>query len=318
ARQTGKYRSFEDLLSRTAPGVNAKAVEALISAGAMDGLNGSRGSMLAATEHAMDQLSRLRNSQSAGQIGMFDTDDQGDGMLQLSLSMEETLTDTQRLSAEKEHTGLYLSGHPLDKFTPYRKSMGFPTVSELYGALSEKPPRTKQERSLLGMVTGKRVRLTKKNESMAFVSIEDTTGEMELILFPKAYEQYGRQLEVGAVFLFVGEAELTESRIEDAPPELKMILKNVSNPETTAPKTSATIPKEPKGTALYLKATAGNREHLDRAIALSKAIPGEARILVYFEEEKKLRAVKDATCSPDEGLIQSLKQLLGDGNVALK
>ena len=99
---------------------------------------------------------------------------------------------------------------------------------------------------------------------------------------------------------------------------MKMILKNVSNPETTHPKNSATIQEEKRGKALYLKVTMSNRGNLDRALTLSKAIPGEARILVYFEEEKKLRAVKDATCSPDEGLIQSLKQLLGDDCVALK
>jgi DNA polymerase-3 subunit alpha len=168
------------------------------------------------------------------------------------------------------------------------------------------------------MVTGKRVRLTKKNDSMAFVAIEDTGGEMELILFPKAYEQFGKLTEPGAILLFSGEAELADSRMEDAPAELKMILKNVSNPETTRPQKSATIQEVKKNAALYLKATAANRGNLDRALALSKAIPGEARILVYFEEEKKLRAVKDATCSPDEGLIHSLKQLLGDDCVALK
>ena len=95
-------------------------------------------------------------------------------------------------------------------------------------------------------------------------------------------------------------------------------MEKVSNSETTRTQSSATIIVPSKASALYLKATTANRSNLDRAIALSRAIPGKARILVYFEEEKKLRAVKDATCSPDEGLIHSLKQLLGDGNVALK
>ena len=318
ARQTGHYRSFEDFLSRTTPGINAKAVEALIYAGALDGLGGSRGSLLEASEHALEQLSRLRNTQSEGQIGMFDTENHKEEILQITLSAEETLTDTQRLSAEKEHTGLYLSGHPLDKYAPLRKSMGLPTVSELYTALFHGAPHTKKECTVLGMVTGKRVRLTKKNDSMAFVAIEDTCGEMELILFPKAYEQFGKLTEPGAILLFSGEAELADSRMEDAPAELKMILKNVSNPETTRPQNSATIQEVKKNAALYLKATATNRSNLDRALTLSKAIPGEARILVYFEEEKKLRAVKDATCSPDEGLIHSLKRLLGDDCVALK
>ena len=99
---------------------------------------------------------------------------------------------------------------------------------------------------------------------------------------------------------------------------LKLILKNVSIPETISHTNPAILQETPKGQSLYLKVTAENRGHLDRALTLSKAIPGEARILVYFAEEKKLRAVKDATCSPDDSLLQSLKQLLGDGNVALK
>jgi hypothetical protein len=120
------------------------------------------------------------------------------------------------------------------------------------------------------------------------------------------------------MLVFQGEAELVEAREEDRPPELKLILKNVSNPETISKEKSVIIQETAKGKSLYLKVTADNRVHLDRALSLSKAIPGEARILVYFAEEKKLRAVKDATCSPDDGLLQSLKRLMGDGNVALK
>jgi DNA polymerase-3 subunit alpha len=168
------------------------------------------------------------------------------------------------------------------------------------------------------MVTGKRVRTTKKNESMAFLQAEDSTGTLELIVFPKEYARLGSLAETGSIRVFQGEAELVEAREEDRPPELKLILKNVSNPDTISEKKPAILQEAPKGKSLYLKVTAENSLHLERALALSKAIPGEARILVYFAEEKKLRAVKGATCSPDDSLLQSLKRLLGDENVALK
>ena len=251
---------------------------------------------------------------------MFDSPSDG-GVLSLQLSEVETLSDAQRLTAEKEYAGLYLSGHPLDRFVPFRKANGIPTARELSASLEDGTRKQKSACKLLGMVTDKRTRTTKKNETMAFVAAEDPTGAWELIVFPRTLATLGKELTVGAVLVFEGEAETAPSFDGSRPNELKMILKNVSNPDTNPPPKSDILkPKDnpPTSRSLYLKATEDNRDKLDRAIALAKAVPGSARILVYFEAEKKLRAVKDATCMLDDDLLADLKDLLGDANVAVK
>lgn len=319
-QKNAPFRSVEDFLSRLSRHLNTRAAESLVYAGALDGMKASRGSILAATEHALEQLAKLRMGHSEGQIGMFDSGNDN-AMLDLQLSAHETLSDVQRLASEKEYTGLYLSGHPLDKFTPFRKANGIPTAKELYSVLENGANGQKYTAKLLGMVTGKRTRVTKKNETMAFVSAEDTTGGVELILFPRTFAAVGKDLTVGSVFVFEGEAELADPFDTSRPNELKMILKNVSIPDTNPPRESAILKQEPapQGTrSLYLKATAENRASIDRAIALARSVPGSSRILVYFETEKKLRAVRDASCMLDDDLLDDLKALLGDANVAVK
>ena len=319
-RNTSPFCSVEDFLSRLSQHLNIRAAESLVYAGALDGMHASRGSILATLDHALEQLAKLRMNHSEGQLGMFDSPSDG-GMLVLQLSEHETLTDAQRLTAEKEYTGLYLSGHPLDRFAPYRKANGISTARELLTSLEDGSRAQKSNAKLLGMVTEKRTRVTKKNETMAFVSVEDTTGGIELIVFPRTLTAVGKDLSVGTALVFEGEIELAPSFDGTRPSELKMILKNVSNPDTNTKDASAIIKQEktpPASRSLYLKATPQNRDKLDRAISIAKSVPGSARILVYFETEKKLRAVKDATCMLDDDLLDDLKALLGDTNVAVK
>ena len=319
-RNAEPFRSVDDFLSRLSQHLGIRAAESLVYAGALDGLNASRGSILATLEHALEQLAKLRLGHAEGQFGMFDSPSDG-GMLSLQLSEVETLSDAQRLTAEKEYTGLYLSGHPLDRFAPYRKANGIPSARDLHASLEDGSRKQKSTVKLLGMITEKRTRTTKKNETMAFVAAEDTTGSFELIVFPRTLAEHGKELTVGAVLVLEGEAETAPSFDGSRPSELKMILKNVCIPDTNTPPESAILKQEKSPAAprsLYLKATSANKDKIDRAIAIARSVPGSARILVYFEAEKKLRAVKDATCLPDEDLLEDLKALLGDANVAVK
>lgn len=331
-RSAGKFLSLENLLTRLMPIANARTVEALIRAGAMDVFGVGRGGMLSALDHALDQLSRLRGSVSVGQIGMFDSPDGGSTMLRLNLPVEESLSVAELLSAEKEYTGLYFSGHPLDKFESFRKSRHARTARELSAGLTDGSIRQKQELRFLGMVTSKRVRMTKKNTAMAFVAAEDATGALELILFPQTYDRLGNDILPGAILEFTGDVELAENHRDDGPPELKMILKNISIPETFAddehailkPTETASQTQSPAKSgyagspALYLRVTKDNQDRLNPAMNAIRAVPGSSRVLVYFEQEKKLRAAKDVTCTPTEALLQTVKQLLGERNVALK
>ena len=156
---------------------------------------------------------------------------------------------------------------------------------------------------------------------MAFIAAEDKSGSLEWIVFPKPYAAFGERIAVGDILLCHGSVSLEPSRDPDSPPELKMILKNISIPETNSTDSSAILSMEHSANAncsLYLKITAENRSRMEQALALTRSYAGSARILLYFAEEKKLRAWKNAACDPNETLLTRLKQLLGDGNVALK
>ncbi|MCH5182977.1 MAG: DNA polymerase III subunit alpha [Oscillospiraceae bacterium] len=320
-RNAGDYRSAEDFLTRVSPYASVRPLQSLVLAGALDGFCVGRSGLLGALETALDKLAALRAHNSIGQIGMFDAPGEEGMALQLDLPAEETLSLTDRLSGEKEQTGLYFSGHPLDKYAALREQIGGETVRSLREKL-ETGETSKRTCRLLGMVTSKRARQTKKGPMMAFVGAEDETGGLELILFPNLYERVGDSVLPGAVLVFDGEAELSEGREEDAPPELKMILKNISTPETISAEKSAILkskqPEAGASGALYLRVTAGNREKLDDALAAAKRSPGNTQLRVYFAEENKTRAVKGAGCDVHDGLLQTLRQYLGDENVAWK
>lgn len=316
-RNAGSYRSVEDFLTRVSPFASIRPLQSLVFAGALDCFGVGRGGILGVLETALDRLAALRAHNSIGQIGMFDAPGEEGMALQLELPTEETLPQPERLSAEKGQTGLYFSGHPLDKYAPLREQIGALTVRSLREKLECDITPGKKACRLLGMVLSKRARRTKKGTTMAFVGAEDETGELELILFPTVYEKIGDPIQPGAVFVFDGEAELSEGREEGSPPELKMILKNISTPETISAREHAILERKPAG-ALYLRVTAENRERLDDALSAAKRFPGNVQLRVYFAEEKKTRAVKGAGCEVQEELLQTLRQILGGENVAVK
>ena len=159
---------------------------------------------------------------------------------------------------------------------------------------------------------------------MAFLSAEDETGEVRVTVFPAAYSRFGEALAPGTALLLDGTVELAENGENggEEPPEsaeLKMILKNISNPETISGGKRAILEAEkPASASLYLRVTAENRSALDASLAEVRKYPGDCRVLVYFAEEGKLRAVKGSFCRLDGELLATLQGLLGAGNVAVK
>ena len=147
---------------------------------------------------------------------------------------------------------------------------------------------------------------------MAFVTAEDALGELEAILFPKVYARCETLLQEGCVLLFEGEAELKEAYGDESTEELKLLVSAVSAAEPSG--TDA----QREGERLYIKVTERNRIRFEDAIAILAEYPGSQKILVYFEPEKKLRALKDAGCAVDESLLRQLRLIMGEQNVAVR
>jgi DNA polymerase-3 subunit alpha len=181
-KKNGPFESLEDFLTRVNDrNLNKKSLEALIKAGAMDKL-GDRGEMLANLEDIL-QYSKGASQESSDQNSLFSGGDVEISMPKLQLrETDEEITPEQRLAWEKELLGLYISGHPLDKYSEQTKK--YMPISDI---------KTKvypgQTTVAYGHIDEARIIRTKKNDEMAFVRIGDKTDSLEIVLFPKTYAE---------------------------------------------------------------------------------------------------------------------------------
>ncbi len=199
ARQDGKFSSVEDFAKRVrASSFNRKAWESLIKSGGFDGL-GERSDLLFNLETLQAFASKLQKEALSGQTDLFAGLD-GLSKIQPSVAMQIApvkFTDRERLAWERELMGLYISAHPLDNYDTYFEEQ---TIS-----LSQVKPEVDGKKATIGgLVTSVRTIVTKSGSKMAFVAIEDKTGEGEIIVFPNLYEQIGAKLIQDAVIKATG------------------------------------------------------------------------------------------------------------------
>ena len=221
-RREGKYTSLEDFLTRLCDGeINKRMIESLIKAGALDSLGRKRSELLCVFNDAVDALQRRNHKNVEGQFDMFstvDSDDDDTGSLNISYPDVPELPLFERLAFEKEMTGLYLSGHPLERFEEVSKKLGCDKISAINVAVSESDRscyRDGKAVTLIGIVLAKKEKLTRSDSRMAFVDFEDETGEIELIVFPNVFEANAHRFTQGAVLGITGEISVKESAAND-------------------------------------------------------------------------------------------------------
>lgn len=321
-RYRREFSSIEDFLSRCAQFGSSKAFESLISAGALDSFGIYRSRLFAGLNTALETVSRDRNRNAEGQMSLFGGAIESESAFEFPKSDLPELQKSDMLAGEKEMTGLYFSGHPLDGYRDLAAEINALDSEKLRERLNDGSLKKNNLTKYVGLVTKKRSKVTKKNDIMAFVTAADEFGEIEIIVFPSLYSEIGSKIVENKVYVFTGNPEIKEAYGEEEGENVTLLLKSVSTPEEAA----ASVPKkklklecpDEKPKALYIKATKDNMEHLDDAIALASRIPGNERILVYFEDTKKLRAAKDKTAKITDSLLRQLKALMGNDNIAIK
>jgi DNA polymerase-3 subunit alpha len=232
----GAFKDVPDFIRRVGDdeALNKRTVENLIRAGAFDKLDLDRPRLLLSFERAMDDAARRRKQASQGQMSLFGTDFIPDDDLYAAPSACDVPRQTL-LTMEKQVTGVYISGHPLEPFRSFLE--GLECGSQLLSELADQPDGgLNYDRVMVtmgGMVTAVRTKVTKNNALMAFVTLEDLTGETECLLFPKVYDQLRSLIEEDSAIVFTGELSINE---EDAPKLLVRgggALKDVVSGETT-------------------------------------------------------------------------------------
>lgn len=212
----GRYHTLQSFIERVANHeVNRRAVENLIKAGACDGLDGNRQQMLLLCGPLIDGLNQERKKTMAGQMSLFDfVSAEEKRAYELRYPDVPEFDKEIKLGFEKEVLGIYLSGHPLEEYEArWRKNITAVTTDFL---VDEETGQAKlednQTATIGGMITGKTIKYTKKNQTMAFITIEDLFGTVEVIVFPRDYEKYHTLLGDDEKIFIRGHAAIEEDK----------------------------------------------------------------------------------------------------------
>ena len=193
-KEHGAYKSLKDLLKRMdGKELNKRAVENLIKAGAMDGLGGNRRQQILVYAKIMDSIAQERKHSIDGQMTLFDFfSEEEKAELEIPLPKVDEFSKEVKLNFEKEVLGIYITGHPLEEYEEkWRKNITAVTSDFFYDD-ERKSVRVVDGQSVVigGMVIDKTIKYTKTNQAMAFLTVEDLVGTVEVIVFPKVYQRY--------------------------------------------------------------------------------------------------------------------------------
>lgn len=214
----GEYRSLQDFIERLDGQVNKNVIENLIKAGAMDSLEGNRRQKMQVYQQIMDSVSRERRDNMAGQMSLFDMGDEDlSAAKDIPFPNVEEYEKAERLAYEKEVMGIYLSGHPLEEYMELmEKNCSHSSADFLPEEDGENAGMAKvgdgESVIIGGIIEHKRVMTTKKNTLMAFITIEDLYGTVEVVVFPRDYEKNKHLLQEDTKVFIRGRAQVEEDR----------------------------------------------------------------------------------------------------------
>ena len=326
-RQNGAFTDLYDFCTRMQKGhFNRRAAESLIRCGAMDCFGARRSQMLQALPVLVTNIEEKNRRTMYGQVGLFDiSDDFGD---RFELPDVKEFSKAELLQMEKEMTGLYLSGHPMDKYENFVESSGCARTFEILEAQKNtlSPYRDGSHVTLCGIITHITVKQTRSSKAnMAFVNLEDLYGTIEVILFAKTFLQFGAMISEGNVIAVNG----TLSFEEDKDP--KILVNTVFKPGTKAPgrtqqnKTASAkqeknnaAPDRKKRKGLFLKFTSEKDSRIKPASVVTSIFDADLPLYYYFEDTKQYKLQpRNEFVSVNDTMIKELKRILGDKNVAV-
>ena len=313
-RKNGEYVSLFDFCERMQNGrFNRRAVESLIRCGALDNLGANRRQMLQGLPVLAANLEEQRRKTMYGQVGLFDLND--DFGMQFSLPEIDEFPKNELLQMEKEMTGLYLSGHPMDKFEDYVTSSGCVRTYEVLEAAGENASlKSGDTVTLCGIITHITIKQTRANKAnMAFVTLEDLYGTVEIVLFPKTFVQYASLVREGDVIAVSGTLSVEDEK------DAKILVNSVFKPGSVPPQPQkkATV-KQSKRRGLYLKFESKDDPRIEKANIILSIFDGDVPLYFYYLDEQKYHRMPSGnSVSVNDTMLGELRRILGDKNVAV-
>ncbi|MDE5984621.1 MAG: DNA polymerase III subunit alpha [Eubacterium sp.] len=316
-RKTGPFTDLTDFCKRMQEGhFNRRAAESLIRCGAMDCFGYNRRQLLQALPALVTNLENYRQNTRYGQVGFFDLG-QGD-ILSFDVEIPDVseFPKAELLKMEKEMTGLYLSGHPMDKHAEACKNLGYAYTIDLLEA--EKDPMSKYKDKCLvklcGIITRTTLKQTRNGGTMAFVTAEDLYGSIEIIVFPKTLEKYSEMIYDGNVISVVGNLSLEEQK------DAKILASELAPPPTGASAQQSNsvdnANKKKKKRGLFLRFKSETDDNIRLAKRVTAIFDGTIPLYFYYIDSGKYELQpRNTFVEVNETELKELKRILGDENV---
>ena len=308
----GPFKSLEDFLQRMGEGeLNKRAVENFIKCGAMDCFGHHRSELLSCYESMMDSVVSSRKKNLEGQMGLFAMLAEDDAAAAIPVPKLPELTRAEMMAMEKETTGIYLSGHPMDDFRPYLKNTRVVPIGELME--EETSYQDDQIVSIAGIVQSVKMKTTRNNSMMSYVTVEDDTAAIEMLAFSNVLNQYGGYLRENSPVVVTGRLSIRDEK------DPQIVVNRVRPISDFANNPVVEVLDQQSAQAhsgtLYLRIGSESDPQLRKIKAILKMFPGENAVVLYFADTKIRRGTK---CMLGQSMIRELRNLLGEPNVVLK
>ncbi|MBE6893807.1 MAG: DNA polymerase III subunit alpha [Ruminococcaceae bacterium] len=334
-QMNGKYKGFTDFCKRAyGRELNKRTLESLIKCGALDSFSVNRRQMLSGYESILSSIDAEKKANVSGQMSLF-------GGFEEEHEEEDNLPNVteyslrELLNMEKETTGLYLSGHPMNEYSGIIEKIGASKVFEIKQMDTEEGEKRVR---LCGIVLSKKMKTTKSNDVMAFVTLEDTTGSLEALVFPRILQESGGIINVNEAVVvearvssredeetkLVAERFLTVDEAQRIPfaPNFGYQRKPTPQKDVSEKQPSAPEQKKSSASGLFIRVPSENSAEYKKAMEFLAVFEGLTPLYIHFSDTKK--TVKAPTklwvdTNVENGyVIKRLGKMIGEENVVLK
>lgn len=310
--KNGPFLSFQSFCERMYDhDLNRRAAESLIKCGAMDCFGAARAALWDAYDPIMNDLEAARRKNLEGQFDLFGGADAGHTERPLPDVAEYPLRE--RMAMEKEITGLYLSGHPLDAFRAELRKAGAILLRRILNDFArEDGPAVfsdEQKVTVAGLIAHVRTKTTRNNSLMAYVTLEDASASMELLVFSSAMTRCGSYLKADRAVVVKGKISVREDK------EPQILVDDLRPLSDYDPIDRPPVTDMPENKKLYVKIPGNAHPKAGRLLPILNLFPGTTPVVVYHEDTGKRLG---ASCAPDARLIRELSEWFGEENVVIR
>ena len=299
----GKYKSIKDFCERTSSfDVNKRAIEHFIKSGAFDSFGCTRKQLMSVYGLIIDQLAHSKKGTMAGQMSLFDiAGEEEKESLDIKIPDVGEYDKEMLLGFEKEVLGFYVSGHPMEAYFDLLAKKTTAKTSDflLNEETGEVVVKDQSTVTIGGMITEKKIKYTKNDKIMAFLTVEDMYGSMETIVFPQTYEKFGSKIVEDSKVLIQGRVQAEDEK------DGKLICEKIIEFDEIPRKVWLKFPT--------MEDYQDKQESLKQIITLSD---GNDTVVIYIESTKQMKTLPPNQCIlADINTLDELQNLLGKENV---